>query len=307
VWTLTDAHFEHAARAVSGVALRTPLVRAPQLGALAYVKCETQQHTRSFKVRGAISRLAALTPEERTRGVVAASAGNHGLGVAWAGRALGVRATVVVPKTSPRVTRDGIAALGAEVLVRGDGYDDAEDFAKALATERGAVFVSPYDDPFVAAGNGGTLADELRDVPGLATIVLPLGGGGLAIGVATRLAGRFTVIAVQSDASPAMRLSLDRGAAITRYVGAPTLAEGLEGGVSETAYAHVRDLALRVELVDEPSIAEAMRFSRDVLGETLEGSAAVGIAWARAHAAALDARGPWVVVLTGANVEGSPP
>lgn len=299
MWQLREEHFAHAARVTKDFVVRTPLDRVDALGV--WVKRETRQHTGSFKVRGALSKLASLDAGERARGVVAASAGNHGLGVAWAGKTLGIDVRVVVPHTSPDVKRNGIRALGADLLVCGDCYDASEDVARGVEKADGRVFVSPYDDPFVAAGNGGTLADEILDaVHDVATVVVPLGGGGLAIGMATRLrmrGSRAVVIGVQSEASPAMVLSLARGAAITRYVGAPTLAEGLEGGVSETAYAHVRDLGLEVVSVSEPAIADALTRAPEWVGERIEGSAAVGLALAQTRTFAA----PAVIVLTGRN------
>lgn len=306
-WTITDAHVDHAIAAVAGAAVRTPLVHAPAIGPRVHLKRETAQHTGSFKVRGALARLSALDASERARGVIASSAGNHGLGVAFAASRLGVRARVYVPQHTPRIKRDGMVRLGAEVVVTGaPGYDATERIARAAAAREGAVFVSPYDDPFVAAGNGATIGLEIwSELPG-ATVVAPVGGGGLVTGLGAarrRLGSRARVVGVQSEASPAMARSFEEGRALEVFEGGRTLAEGLEGGVSATAYHHVRAILDRVELVTEAAIADAMRFAEASLGEIVEGSAAVVVAWAREHAAVAPGSEPLVLVLTGRNVD----
>jgi len=306
-WTLEPAHLDAALAAVRAHAVRTPLVRAPALGDDVWIKDETQQHTGSFKVRGALARVLSLDPDQARAGVIAASAGNHGLGVAYAARIAGIRARVFVPRTAARVKRDGIAALGAEVVVtEAPGFDETDDLARDAAARDGAIYVSPFDDPLVVAGNGGTTALEIfEDLPGAAVLVAPIGGGGLAIGLAAgreRARSTARLVGVQSEASPVMRQSLELGRAIERFTPTvATLAEGLEGGVSKTAFQHVRRSFESVEVVSEEAIADAMRFARQELGCIVEGSAAVAIAWARVHARA--ERGPVVVLLTGRNVD----
>ncbi len=305
-WTIERAHLERARRVVGEHARRTPLVLAPALGAGVYLKLESEQITGSFKLRGALAALAALDPAVRARGVVTASAGNHGYGLARAGSALAVPVTVFVSSSAPAVKREGIAAAGARLeLADARGYDDVEALARTAARERGFAFVSPFDDPDVAAGNGGTLAVEiLEECPEVATLVAPVGGGGLVAGLAAarRIEGaRFAIVGVQSEACPAMVASLAAGRAMLRFEGAPTLAEGLEGGVSETTYEiAARELA-GMQAVSEAAIADAMRFAERALGLAIEGSAAVVIAWLRAHAAELDA--PVVGVISGGNVD----
>lgn len=310
-WTIEDRHLSHAVAVCRKHLLRTPLVPAPALGPYVFLKLETEQHTGSFKVRGALARMAAMDEAEAAQPVIAASAGNHGLGVAWAARRLGRRATVYVPKNAPFVKRDGIARLGARVVVTDEqGYDATERLARAAAQEDGAVFVSPYDDPWVAAGNGGTVGLEvLEGLPEVTTIVAPVGGGGLVAGLdaARRSLGRATrLVGVQSAASPAMHRSLAEGRAIEELPPAETLAEGLEGGVSQTSYALVRDAVERVDLVSEDAIADAMRFAHQSLGLTVEGSAATVIAWARAHHDTLRGPGTPVLVITGRNADRQP-
>ncbi|MBW2460500.1 MAG: pyridoxal-phosphate dependent enzyme [Deltaproteobacteria bacterium] len=312
-WTIEPEHLDRAARAITDRALLTPLIPAPSLGPRVWLKLETDQLTGSFKVRGALTRLEVMTPAERRRGVVAASAGNHGLGLAEAGQRLGVGVRVYVPKGTPMVKRDGIATRGAVVVVtEEDGYDAAEAAARAAAKELDALFISPFDDPYVAAGNGGTVGAEiLNQLPDVAAIVAPVGGGGLVagLGAARDAAGSAAKIyGVQSEACPAMRRSLEEGSAIlTLAATEPTLAEGLEGGVAEASLAATRGAVERVDLVSETQIADAMRFAHDKLGVTVEGSAATVIAWAQAHGKEIDkelpALGAIVLVVTGSNVD----
>jgi len=309
-WTIEEEHLERAAEAVARHALRTPLIPAPRLGKRVWVKLETDQRTGSFKLRGALTKLLSLSPAEREKGVVTASAGNHGLGVAEAAKRLSIGARVYVPKGTPIVKRDGIAALGAHVVVtEAQGYDEAEDAARAAAEELEAVFVSPFDDPWVAAGNGGTVGAEIfEQLTKVDAVVAPVGGGGLMAGLAAARAshGRDGVklIGVQSEACPAMKRSIDEGAAIPRLSAkGDTLAEGLESGVSETSFAHVAAAVERIDLVSEDAIASAMRFADQELGVTVEGSAATTIAWAREHLDVLPGEDAVVLVVTGRNVD----
>jgi threonine dehydratase len=309
-WKIEAEQLERAGHVVEKHALRTPLVPAPALGERVWIKLETDQRTGSFKFRGAVAKLASLTPSERRHGVVTASAGNHGLGVAEAASRLGIGARVYVPKGTPLVKRDGIAVRGAHVVVtEAKGYDEAEAEARKAAEDLAAVFVSPFDDPWVAAGNGGTIGHEiLAQLEKVDAIVAPVGGGGLMAGLAAAraAAGRDEVklIGVQSEACPAMKRSIDEGEAIEEMEAeGETLAEGLEGGVSKTSFALVRDAVERIDLVSEMAIADAMRFAEKSLGVTLEGSAATVVAWAREHIGSLPGKHAVVLVLTGRNVD----
>ena len=285
-----------------------------------WLALESLQVTGSFKVRGA---LAALLRAKEQHGdevrIVAASAGNHGAGVAYAARALGLSATLVVPETAPEAKRARIRGYGAELLVfPSPFYDDAEAHAIARAKNEGAVFVSAYDDPFVATGNGGTLgleiAASLKRIPDV--VICPVGGGGLASGLGWALSTLETddtsrkrcVWGVQSEASPALARSLETGVAVTRLTEeGETLAEGLEGGISESAFERVRQLVAGVVVVTEAEIAAAMSFAYSDLGLVLEGSAAVALVPILGGLpdalATQDGDADVVVVLTGRNVD----
>lgn len=281
----------------------TPLVPAPALGANVWLKLENQQRTGSFKLRGACRKLDAMDAAARARGVVTASAGNHGAGVALAGRLLGVPVTVLCPRTVPAVKKANMERAGAIVLAEADHYDDAEARARTLAAARGVPFVSPFDDEEIIAGNGDGLAAEiLAQRPDVAQVVCPTGGGGLLAGLARSLTPRgVRVVGAQPEQNCAMSESLRLGRALTVYEGEPTLAEGCEGAVAERTYAIVRDAGARVVTVTEDAIRAAIALAYRDLGQTIEASAAVPIAALRAGAVITDV--PTVLVVTGGNID----
>ena len=270
---------------------RTPLVFAPPLGC--WLKLESLQATGSFKLRGAATKLARLPRGSR---IVAASAGNHGMGVALAARALGHSVTVVVPESAARVKRAGIAALGAEVIVDGAEYDDAEAAAIELVPERDAFFVSPYDDEDIIDGNGRWLAQEIAAERTFKRLLVPVGGGGLIGGLAQALPG-VEVIGVQPRANCAMYESLAKQEAQTRYTGGATLCEGLAGAVSQRTYELARAHVARILLVDEEAVLDAIAFAYR-MGFVVEPSAAVVIAAARESADENTC-----AVVTGSNID----
>ena len=289
-----------ARAAIARICRRTPLVPAPTLGEGIFLKLESLQRTGSFKPRGACAALSGLEADE----VVVASAGNHGLGTAYAARALGKRATVLLPETTPEIKRAQIAALGADVRVVAPTYDGAEAAARALARERAVPFVSPFDDDAVIFGNGVTVAEEiLEQQPRVRTVIAPIGGGGLVAGLCAVLPPRVAVRGVQPAANCAMAESLRLGRALVTYQGHPTLCEGLEGAVSERTFAAVRAAEVAITLVEEAAVRRAMAFAYRSLGLLCEPSAAVGIAALREGG--LRPATPAVVVITGANVEPS--
>lgn len=279
----------------------TPLVFAPPLGC--QLKLESLQRTGSFKLRGAALRLARLPLLDRSAGVIAASAGNHGLGVACAAQAMDIPARVVVPEDAPRIKREGISSFGAEVVRHGASYDEAEHLARQMAQEEDAIFVSPFDDTDVIEGNGAWLAQEiLEQRPGIAQVVIPIGGGGLAAGMTAELAAEgVRVVGVQPRANCAMAESLRVGRALVDYRGERTLCEGLEGSVSHRTFRAVRQHIDRIELVEEDQIRDAVVFAFRKLGLVVEASAAVVIAAVRSGQVAVDER--TVLVITGGNVD----
>jgi threonine dehydratase len=289
----------------------TPLVSAPALsrrtGADVWLKLECLQRTGSFKLRGAVARLAAVARDAggaRPR-VIAASAGNHGLGVALAAQALDIEATILVSAQAPELKRAGIAALGANVEVAGATYDEAEAEARRrVAADPSLTFVSAFDDDHVIAANGGLLAREiLAQLPDVQQIVVPVGGGGLAGGIGVEVVPRgIRLLGASPEVNCAMRRSLDEGRAYTTYDGGPTLAEGLEGAVSERTFGMARDYFPDIALVSEVAIRRAIVYAYRTLGILCEASAAPALAALLEDPARV--RGRRVVVLiSGGNIE----
>jgi threonine dehydratase len=285
----------------------TPLITGPRGSRLAglHLKLENLQRTGSFKLRGAARKLARLAAAGHGS-VVAASAGNHGAGVALAASQCGMVATVIVPERTPHIKQARIANLGARIIVRGESYDHAEEHAKNLAHETGAVFVSPFDDDDIIDGNGGTLADELlaQTAGDLALVVCPVGGGGLISGLGRRLTPRgVRVIGVQPAQNCAMHESLERGHALTHYQGRPTLAEGCEGAVAEHTYQLVTQHVERIVLVSEDAIARAVAVAYRELGTIIECSAAVSLAGFLENELEPASHGSTACILTGGNID----
>jgi threonine dehydratase len=183
--TVTLADIQEARRIIAGQVLRTPMLPAPKLSALTgadvFVKYENLQVTNSFKERGALTKLASLSAEERARGVIAMSAGNHAQAVAYHARRLGIPATIVMPVTTPFVKVAATKAHGAEVVLDGEGIDEAHARAQAIASERQLTWVHPFDDPRVIAGQGTIALEMLEEVRDFDVLVIPIGGGGLAM------------------------------------------------------------------------------------------------------------------------------
>ena len=271
------------------------------------LKLECWQPTGSFKVRGALHLLSTLGEEERRRGVVAASAGNHALGVAFAASRLGgaVRATLFVPRTAPRSKVDKLRRFAVEVRETGETYDDAVEAAHAFERETRAVYVHAYEDPRTAAGQGTVGLEVLDECPEVATVLVPVGGGGLIAGLATAVKAKakdVRVVAVQPEASPALRESLRLGRALLTYPAAPTLADGLSGGIGRIVFDH-RDLVDEVVTVSEEEIEEAIVALLASDQVVAEASGAVGVAALRAGKVASVGRGPVVAVVTGGNID----
>ena len=297
-----------ARRRIAPFVRRTPLERSASLseasGTQAWLKLECWQPTRSFKVRGAFSAVAALDGVARSRGLVTASAGNHGQAVALAARASGARATVFVPADAPAAKKSRIRRLGAVLNEESPDYDAAEVAARAFAEERGGTFVHAYSDPRVVAGQGTVALEILEELPGVRTLLVPVGGGGLIGGVgivARAMAPSARVVGVQSERTPVMHDSLAAGRVVERPV-VPTLADGLAGAIDERAFALARQVVAGMLLVSEPAIAAAMRWLQQEEAILAEGSGAVAVA------ALLEARGrfegPVAAIITGGNVDG---
>ena len=230
-------------------------------GANVYLKLENLQLTGSFKERGACNKLLQLSDADRQRGVIAASAGNHAQGVAYHARALDIPATIVMPRLSPLVKVTQTRALGATVELTGGGYDEAFEAASRIAVDRNLVMIHGFDDPAVIAGQGTIGLEILDQVPSVDAVVVAIGGGGLAAGVATAIKERrpgARVWGVQAQAMPAMRAALQQGQPV-RIESARTIADGIAvGRVGALPFEAVRRYVDDIVTVDEEEIAEAI-------------------------------------------------
>lgn len=298
-----------AAARIAPFVRRTPLERSvplsAELGIDVWLKLECWQRTGSFKLRGALNRLLTLSEEARARGVATCSAGNHGLGVAEASWLTGVPATVVVPGNVSSAKLAGLRLSGAEVLIVGADYDEAEARAPEIAASLGLTFVSPYDDPAVVAGAGTVTLEILEELPEAGTLVVPIGGGGLAAGaavVAGTVAPGLRLVGAQAAASPAMHAALAAGRLVP-VADRPTLADGLAGNVAagSMTFPLVRDAFAGIALVDEAAIGGAMLTLLDRHRVVVEGSGAVGLAALRSGALSAPPE-PVVLLVSGGNV-----
>jgi threonine dehydratase len=305
--TLSD--IEAAAREIAGKVVRTPLILAPRFPGLPdipmYLKLENLQRTGAFKLRGATYRIAQLTPEEARRGVVTASAGNHALGVAWAARARGVPATIVMAENASPLKVSFTQALGARVILHGEDYDDAHDHSVRLAADEHLTYVHPYDDRFVIAGQGTVGLEILDDLPGVRRIVAGVGGGGLLSGIAAAVRGRGSqaeVVGVQPKGADNLRPSLAEG----RVVLGPrpsTFADGLATRqIGELPLRILKASGARAVTVDDRTIARASFLLLEQAKVLAEGAGATPLAGLLEHRE-LSEDGPVVLVVSGGNLD----
>lgn len=282
--TLSD--IEQAARRIATVARSTPLERplwlANESGRQAWLKLECFQLTGSFKLRGAMARLSAMTEAEKARGVLTVSAGNHGLAVAHCAGLLGVEATIVVPRTASRAKVDAIARYPVTLVELGDGYDEAERAAREMERETGKLFVSPYNDPYVIAGQGTVGLEIIKDEPRLEAVLVPVGGGGLLAGVAVAvkaLMPHVEVYGVEPSASPTLLRSLEAGR-VVEIEEEETIADGLAGNIEpgSITFPIIQHLVDGVVLVSEEAIRGGIiRMAREE-HVMIEGAAAAALA-----------------------------
>jgi threonine dehydratase len=278
--TIAIADIERARRTIAGQVLRTPMLPAPKLSALTgaevLVKYENLQVTNSFKERGALNKLAALSQAEREQGVIAMSAGNHAQAVAYHAARLGIPATIVMPVTTPFVK---IEAHDAEVVLHGEAVSDAQLRADALARERGLTWVHPYDDALVIAGQGTIALEMLEEVPDLDVLVIPVGGGGLIAGnaiAARAIKPSIEIIGAEAALYPSFWNAL-RGD--SRPLGGPTLAEGIAvKNVGVLTLPIVRELVSEMVLVDEAHLERAVNVYLTLQKTMAEGAGAAGLA-----------------------------
>lgn len=277
------AAVHEAAAAFGGALIRTPTVPAPALsdrfGCQVFLKLENQQHTNSFKPRGAFLKLTRLTDSERSRGVIAMSAGNHAQGVAYHAAALGIPAVIVMPETTPFSKVERTRRHGAEVVLSGRTLADCADVTQDLIAKRGLTMVHPYDDPDVITGQGTVALEMLEDTPELDTLIVPIGGGGLLSGmavVAKALNPQIQLIGVEVDSFPSMYRTIH---GMEPKFGTATLAEGIAVKTpGRITRAIIEDLVDDIVLVTEREIERAVQLAVESQRLVSEGAGAAGLA-----------------------------
>ncbi|MFO7894863.1 MAG: threonine/serine dehydratase [Longimicrobiales bacterium] len=298
-----------AAEGLKGVAVRTPLVPSPwlteELGTEVRLKCESFQPIGAFKLRGAYTMVARLTDEERARGVITYSSGNHAQAVAFAAKAFGIDAVIVMPENAPAIKVEGTKRLGAEIIERGTTSLARREKAEEVQAERGLTMIPPFDHPDIIAGQGTIGLEIVEDWPEVRTIVVPIGGGGMISGVVAyvkRERPDVKVIGVEPTGAPAMRRSLDTNEIIT-LESIDSIADGLVPvRPGELTFAHTRALADDVVLVDDDAIrdAAARLLLRGKLLVEYSGAATVA-----ALRSGLKVDGPVAAVISGGNIDPS--
>jgi threonine dehydratase len=305
---VTGVDVQRAADLLDGVVRRTPLEHSRGLAGLVggpvWLKCENLQRTGSFKIRGAYTRIARLTDEERARGVVAASAGNHAQGVALAARLLGTSATVFMPETAPLPKVAATRGYGAEVRLGGQTLAEPLLAAAEHAERTGAVFIHPFDHPDVIAGQGTVGLEVLEQCPDVATLLVCAGGGGLVSGVAAAVRARrpgVRVVAVQAEAAAALPVALAAGRPVP-LTSMATMADGIAvPAPGELTLAHVRDLVDEVRTVTEEDLSRALLFCLERAKLVVEPAGVAAVAAVLADPAAFAP--PVVAVVSGGNID----
>jgi len=309
--TAVVLHDIEAAKArITGRVERSPLVTSPSLSRLCgqpvHLKLETRQPIGAFKLRGAMNAVLALAEDQRRRGLVTASTGNHGRAVAYVARELGLRATICMSALVPANKVEAIRSLGAEIRIVGRSQDDAQIEVERLVAEHGLTAIPPFDAPDVVAGQGTIGLELIKDLPSLGCVLVPLSGGGLAAGIAV------AVKALRPSAR-VVGISMERGAAMAAAIAAgrpvevaeeETLADSLGGGIglaNRVTFALCRDLLDEVVLLSEAEIAAGIRHAATEEGEIVEGAGAVGIAALLAGRIGLT--GPTALIVSGRNID----
>lgn len=300
-----------AKRKIKKSICRTPLVKSPGLREIVtaecYLKLENLQNTGSFKIRGATNKILSLSDDERKRGVIAVSSGNHGRAVASVAQKYNIPAVICISETVPRNKVQAIRELGAEIVIAGKSYDAASEGAEKLQVERGLTMIHPFDDPYVIAGQGTIGLELIEDLPEIDTAIVPLSGGGLLGGIALTLKSinpKIRTIGVSMDRGPAMFESLKAGR-IMEVIEEPTLADALVGGIGKNnahTFAITQQFVDETVLVSEGEIAAGMTFALERHQLVVEGGGAVGIAAVLAGKVKEIGENT-AIVISGANVD----
>ena len=299
-----------AKRTISSFVNKTPFALSPKMskayGAEIYLKNENLQKTGAYKIRGAFNKIAHLSDEEKARGVIAASAGNHAQGVAISAKHFGVRAVIIMPEATPLLKVSGTKALGGEVILKGDNFDEAYAYALEYAKEHGLTFVHPFDDEFVQAGQGTIALEMLEDVADLEYLVVPVGGGGLVSGIAScakQINPDIKIIAVSAKGAPAMYESFQKKEAINSK-SVRTIADGIS--VRDTSKITLKTILECVDQfvqVDDEEIASAILYLLEEQKIIVEGAGAVGVAAVMNAKFSYPKNAKIGIVLSGGNID----
>ena len=304
---LTLEKFEEASELVKKVTLPTKLEYSESLseqtGGKIYLKPENLQYTGAYKVRGAFYKIATLTDEERARGLITSSAGNHAQGVAYAAKKFGCKATIVMPSITPLIKINRTKSYGAEVILHGDVYDDAYEYARKLSEEQGLTFIHPFDDLAVATGQGSIAMEIVQELPTVDYIIVPVGGGGLITGISTlakMLNPKIQVIGVEPAAAASMKAALENGAPVT-LPSANTIADGTAvKRVGETIFPYCQENISQILTVEDSELIDAFLGMVENHKMIVENSGLLSVAALKQ----LDLKGKKAVaVLSGGNMD----
>ena len=309
---VTLADIIEARSRLQGIAVRTQLIEFPLCAEdprRLFLKPENQQPIGAFKLRGAYNKIASLSEKDRQRGVITYSSGNHAQGVAYAARALGVKAVIVMPDNAPAIKRDATAALGAEIVFVGHGSSERQAKAEELAAQHGYVIVPPYNDEQIIAGQGTIGLEILEDLPEVETVLAPVGGGGIISGVATAIKlsqPSVKVIGVEPELAGDAQASLRAGKIVQFPAGdvSRTIADGLRTqSIGPINFEHIRRYVDDIITVSEDEIRRAVKYLSANPATIAEPSGAVAAAGFIFHAAALPHTKINVAVISGGNID----
>jgi threonine dehydratase len=301
---------QEARNRIRSVVKKTPLVRSAYLSGLTgsdvYLKLENQQVTNAFKIRGALNKLMMLTPEEKARGIIAASSGNHAQAVAVGAEKLNIEATVVVPEATPKIKIDKIRSHNVKLILHGKQYDFAEQYAHKLAEEKGLTFVSAYNDPLIVAGQGTVGLEILEDLPSVDSITVPVSGGSILSGVAVAvksLKSSVEILGAQPENVAAMYYCL-KARKIINMPMKPTIAEGLDGNIEQgcVTFELVQRYVDEILLFSENTVKQMIRVLWENDRQVAEASGAIAIA-PIVEAPKRFAGKRTVAVITGGNID----
>lgn len=290
---------------VKDVISKTPLVHATKIHDNLWIKAENLQGTGAFKLRGAYNKLSNLTEEEKEKGVIAASAGNHAQGVAYSCKKMGIKGTIVMPKTAPLSKIEATRSYGVEVELQGDTFNDAYEYAKNLQEITGAVFIEPFDDEYVIAGQGTIGLEILEKMSDVDTVIVPIGGGGLISGIASAIKAlrpNCRVIGVQSEQAPSMKQSLEQDK-IIKLTNVSTIADGIAvKSPGQITFDLCKQYVDEIVTVSEEEIAAAILTLLEKMKMVAEGAGASSIAAAMFGKVDLENH-KCVAVLSGGNID----